>query len=446
MSQTVELVQEIVRDRYSRQATFSINRKEILFPNFFPRIKNSEELNILMNMLSLDQLEHVQAFTIRLSNHPDKILSVKSNLNQLRIDQPNTYAFSLENNFFNKTAMIIDPACEYMYYEGGDEGTKLLNQIKTLQKSERRLNPIKEYLERRAYLKTRYETDKYNRTKKAEYKKFWYGLDRNQEEMSKLIGETHDIEILYESDILIPFVPVILNNGLLDITNRINTVSNAITPSDKHSASYYILNITTLKDDDLLNNIINSISQDTANITAIKIKYCELNKTDYVIQRENYRELMKSLANNTQENEEKVYLLFESGPQTLPSATVGFDMVSTSMTGLDGDGGFGTSAYGRYYMLDRLWSYTYDQVKRIFKNNNNNLTCSCPACTDISKLYPNQINPDIWNRLRREHYVYQMNGLMKTITTHIDQRKIELIREIIQRSQVPKLAELIPRM
>lgn len=445
MSQKKITIEELDRDRYSRTAILKIGEKELKFPNFFPQIKNNEELDAFIEMITLSPPEHIGAYTVRLSDHPNEVFSNKSLLNQLTIDLA-SYAYQPIRNFYDKIIMMIDPSAEYLFYEGGTNSTKLSNQIKHIYKRERKLKTISNFLQNKENMRNKLSHEKFGSWKKREYKKFWYTLDKNQEKMSELIGETHDIEINYNTDILLPFVPIILNEGMLDISIRINKISNAI--AARESATYLILNITTLKNDVIMDKIIDFLKNDPNKITVLKIKYMALYKSGYMVQRENYRKLMKTMSNIIKNENEKFFILLDGDIQSFPSAAVGFDMVSTSMTGLDGDGAFGSypgSPYGRWFYSKKLWSISRNKTVEMFENNKSP-PCSCPACVELKQIGPRKVKPKKWNKLRREHYLHKMNDLMKTIVNHISHNEIELIQQIILQSEVPKLAELIPRM
>jgi len=443
MSQRGIAVQELDRDRYSRAAILNMGEKKLKFPNFFPRIKNAEELDSFIRIITLFPQDHIGAYYVRLSDQPNEVFSNKAVLNQLTIEM-DRYAYEPTRSFYDKTIMMIDPSPEYLFYEGGDESNKLYQQLKYINWKERKLHIVLKYLETKKHMKNVLPYEKFGGWKKSEYKRFWYRLDRNQEEMSRFIGETHDIEISYDSDILVPFVPIILNEGMLDISIRINKISNAISARD--SATYLILNITTLKNDEIMKKLIDFLENDPTKITIFKVKYLELHKSGYMIQRENYRQLMRTMSNIIEGDKEKFYVLLDGGIQCFPSAAVGFDMVSTSMTGLDGDGVFGTTPYGRWFYPKKLWSIPHKKAIDMFEKNKGSPPCSCPACAEITQIGPRKVKPGRWNELRREHYLYSMNDLMKTISNHISQKKIELIQQFILKSEVPKLAELIPRM
>jgi len=442
LSQKELFVNETDRDRFSRTGQLILGDKSILLPNFGPRIKSRHELSSLANMSSLFPTDNVGFYTIRFSDQPQSIIPKIFTLMQTRIDAGYLQNQSMKT-FVDENVLLIDPCPEYLFYEGCSDS--LLKQLKHINKTQRKLRLVLDYLQKKKNNKERMrKKTNYNNWKKSAYRRFWNELYRNTEELSKLIGEVYDIELKYNADILLPFVPVIDNDGMLDITNRINRISNAIAKNE--SASYYLLKTSVLKNEALVNRMVDYIAREPSKLTVIKIKNINLWQSGTMVQREIYRGMMRSLSYITEDNPSKAFLLLECGNHSLPSAAVGFDMVSTSMTGLDLDAAYGHNVYGGWYSPTKLWQLSYDEAKRVFRNNDGTPPCSCPACVEIGAKGIDNLIPSVWNNLRREHYIHTMNQTMQNISIAVTQGESELIRQSLIQSEVPKLAELILRM
>ena len=191
---------------------------------------------------------------------------------------------------------------------------------------------------------------------------------------------------------------------------------------------------------------MNYVDVDPSKLTIMKFKNINLTKEGALEERENYRMLMRHLAYLTEDNKEKVFMLFDADKHAIPSVSVGFDIVSTNMTGLDGDGGFGAQpgGFGGWYDKKQLWSIKFKDVEKL-ATNNGGLPCSCPACTEINEIGIKTIEKDRWNKLRREHYVYIMNEIMTYVASLTTLRNIEEIRMTLLNSEISKLSRLIPR-
>jgi len=177
--------------------------------------------------------------------------------------------------------------------------------------------------------------------------------------------------------------------------------------------------------------------------TIIKFKNLDLWNPGRIVQRENYKKLMDAMYETRKKNPNKLYIALENWYQSFPSACYGFNIVSTSMHGYDRDSEFGKNARGSWFDPDVMWYIPYNDLKKLIKNNENRLPCSCSVCRSIPSL--DKIDIDSWNMLRREHYVLTMNEYMRMIKQAIEDKNIELAREKLANSELSGLKNLIPR-
>lgn len=176
----------------------------------------------------------------------------------------------------------------------------------------------------------------------------------------------------------------------------------------------------------------------------MKIKNLDLWNSGQLVQKESYKKLMDTMFEIRKKNPSKMFLALENWYQCFVSACYGFDIVSSSMTGFDRDSEYGTNTYGSWFDPELMYYVPFDILKkRIVKNTENRLPCSCYACTQISDL--ENVERDIWYIRRREHYVLTMNKNMRMIRQAIEDRNIELAREKIVNSDISGLKNLIPR-
>jgi len=444
LSQLLNLIEED-RDRFSRMGTLYIGNKITNIPGFIPRIRTKEELDIFINLASLYPQKYIKGFLIRFSDKPDIILPSQSKLSQMNLNME-SFAFEGYKKILSEYICVIDPSCEYLLYEGNNEAYKLLSLFKKNKGRKNKFDYFIKYLNRRISAKKELTSNSYRNWKKREYKRLWYNFDRNISLMGRMIGEIQDLESKYKSDILIPCVPIIYNETMLDISININRISNAIADKNKNSATYLILNGTGLNNDNIIEKLQNFLLKDPSKITIMKLKNVDLNNSSMLLQREYYNEIMSTIINIIEDNNNKTYMLLDGGNQTFPSLISGFDIASTSMIGLDGDvvGSFGTTPYGRWFYKNKLITLPRKKIIDMY-DNNNNMLCSCPACVDISRVGPRNVSPDKWNILRREHYIFKMNELMSDITNSIKRREIELMRQFLLQSELSRLAMLVPR-
>jgi len=253
---------------------------------------------------------------------------------------------NLYDDFFSKTISLIDPATEYLQYEFYFD--------KFLQTSEkvRFPRPVMSYLKARENRKKNSTSTAYKDWKDRQHKDFWHNLDRNLRQRNDLITDYFNLESQFETKILIPRVPIIENLSMLDIALRINDISKALAIGRGECATYLLLS----------NRIIQYVRYDPSKLTIIKFKNLSLWETGDFDERQVFRDLMHEMSEIKKYKKEKMFMLLESSLQSFPSASYGFDIVSSSMRLLDEDSAYGHSGYGAYFDEDILWNVPYEKL------------------------------------------------------------------------------------
>jgi hypothetical protein len=433
------VVKTLDEDRFARVTQVALGEKTIVTPNFCTLVKNEKEFNSLMRLRLLTEPKYLGSFAIRLFDTLDTILPRLQNQNQMRLhNHKSVEEFFLR--FYRKNITLIDPSLEYLRYEFF--AGKFLRTLRRIRKP-KQLDMLLHYLEERDFKKQTVTEDEYERWKKAFHRKFWYDLDRNQLERGRFVGDFIDLETMCGTDIIIPPVPIVDSEGMLDIAVRINNLTKAIAPRTKPYATYFLLQKGVLRNENLVKKIIALLKADLTQLTIFKIKNLDLWNPGRITQRENYKKLMDAMYETRKKHPSKLYIALENWYQSFPSACYGFNIVSTSMHGYDRDSKFGKNVRGSWFDPDNMWYIPYNELKKLMKNNENRLPCYCPVCKGISDL--DKIDPDSWNMLRREHYVLTMNEYMRMISQAIKDKNIELAREKLANSELSGLKNLIPR-
>ena len=434
-------VDKLYEDRFARTTQITLGEKVLLTPNFCTLVQNQYEFDSLIKLSLLDEAKYLGAYVIRIFDTLNTLIPRLQRQNQMDISSGQ----SLEELFirFNRTNLgIIDPATEYLLYEF--HAGRFLRTLRRIRK-QRQLDVLIRYLEERYAKKEQLKNNviEYEAWKKAAHKKFWYNLDRNALERGRFVGDYLDLETMCGSGISIPPVPIVDSEGMLDIALRINRLAKAIAPRTKPYATYLLLQTSVLRNDALVDKIIEYMKADPTQLTIIKIKNLDLWSAGLVRQREAYRKLMDSMCEIRKKNPSKLYMALENWFVSFASACYGFNMVSTSMHGYDRDSEYGTNTRGSWFDPDLMYYVPFEDLETIVHNNGNRLPCYCSICKQIVSL--ENIERDAWNMLRREHYVLTMNEYMRMISQAIKEQNIELAIDKLSNSEVSRLKTLIPR-
>lgn len=450
MNQTNKLkVSQIDRDRFARATEASLEGKLILTPNFSPLIQSFNEFDIyLRRILSTENNQHLGTFVMRIFDANKILLPLIKLKNQKRLDDETKSASSLYGDFFEKTISLIDPATEYLDFEFHfDKFIKLADKVHFPRQ-------VMAYLHLKDRRKKNSSSTDYKRWKGQAHRKFWYDIDRERRRLNDLITEYFDLDATFETKILIPPMPLIDNEGLLDIAIRINNMSKALAVNRGECATYFLLSKSTLRNKKILEKIVEYMKHDPATLTIFKFKNLTLWTSGIFTEREAFRDLMKDISEIKKDKPEKLFMLLEGSFQCFPSASYGFDLVSSSLRILDIDSAYGeNSGYGGYFYEDKLWNAKYTDIPEIMSNNDGHLPCPCYICRSIAydsvkkELQHNRkkLTKEEWNSYRREHNLFVMNSLMKMINRAIKEKQIELVRQKIKDSEISNLKTLIPQ-
>ena len=371
------IVNQIDRDRFARATSTTLESKQILTPNFSPLIQSSNELDIyLKRVLATDGNEHLGTFVMRVFDASKLLLPWISMKNQRSLDVNIKPFLTLQKQFLDNTITIIDPATEYLDFEFHfDDFLSLASVVRFPQQVMTYLNTK----ERRK--KNSQSSEDYKKWKTQAHKMFWYELDRERRRLNDLITDYFDLEAKFETKILVPPMPIVDNEGLLDIAVRINNMSKALAVDRGECATYFLLSKSILRNANILSKIIEYMQNDTATLTIFKFKNLELWNPGTNTEREAFRELMQIMSDIKKENPKKLFMLLEGGYQCFPSASYGFDIVSSSLKLLDIDSAYGTNAgFGGYFVEDNLWNARYVDLPELMTNNDGFLPCPCNMC------------------------------------------------------------------
>lgn len=393
-------------------------------------------MNLLIKLRKDYRTEYLGTYVIRLFDI-DRLLQPWLAIRD-QTTLPGTWVAESFRRFRENNILFIDPALEYLYYEFHLHKFDSPRVPRVFANYVRECNAYKDKLERAG------AKEEYFKWKQAKHKLFWKELDEDSRERDAMLGETRDIELGYGADILLPPVPLITSEKLLDISIRINEIFREISRQRAESATYFMFQSSALKSETLIEKIKQYITEeDKSDLTILKFKNLDVEKRGALFERQTYKDLMRDLAFVKQTNLKRVFMLLESGHQAFPSAVSAFDIVSTSLTGLDGDSKYGKDPYGMWYDPQKMVHRPFEDVIRIFRNNGGHLPCPCQVCRQITNL--RALNSDEWNISRRLHYGLTMNSFMSQIARAIGERNPELARDKLADSDIANLKELIPR-
>lgn len=443
-------ITETDRDRFARTTRTTINEKTILTPCFSPRLKKSpnyDELELFMRLRATQPTPYLGAYIIRLFNlkkliDPRLAWEHQTTLADSYVEE--TFLKFRKNNVF-----FIDPALEYLFYT-----TRMKNLASTPNLPEPILEYVEDSLRKKEEIPYRY----YKNWHRAHHSKFWHELDKDRRTRNRMIGELLDYQMGRRADIAIPPVPLATNESLFDLAIAINRISRELARANYESvdrcATYFLFPswILTRKESIkkyIMTKLVDYLKRTPAKLTILKFKYLNIGQ-NRIVEREEIRKLLEQISRIRKAQPKRLFMLLEAGIYASTLMTVGFDIVSTSLTTHDGDGGFSVEKRGQWFDPKEMVPRSIEDTWTMYKNGEDNLPCYCSACTRMSRVMEEltnykSIDIDEWNMFRREHYCLTMNEIMRQTDQAVENRQIELFTEKLVNSELALLKDLIPR-
>jgi hypothetical protein len=441
---------EVVKPKWDRCARTGIikigENKVVLDITFAPTVTTSDEMTMLMKGMAIEPLDHAHACVIRLHDASDTIKPVKRRSKAAALDGSDFTAKNRYSNaFLDFATIIIEPGTDSMKYEGRMkefatspdvpfELRKFANRMMTyrVRKKKGSAAPDGKSLEIRI---------------KLEYDEFWdwLMLSENRAKLQGIISETIESEFGLGSDFGLGPVPVIDSEKMLNYTKDVNRLTLAIWPKGQNDncATYLILAPEVFSNPDLMKKIVAYIREVGTKFIVIKFKNLQLdlrNKGDECKEMQNLLLAINEIKH--EHNDDRVFVALEAGFQMYPFAAGGFDIVSTSMTGYDGEfpfhrgGGRDISGY-----FDITWLAPRDAKyarKMLSFGGFPHEGCICSRVRDVEAALLD------WPKIRREHYIRRVDELYGQIWSFIDEQKIELAKGRVSNSRVSNLKHILP--
>jgi hypothetical protein len=427
-------VTELERDRYARTARIRLADRQITTPHFFTLVKNPDEFQSILDLTAEKQPPSASGCVVRLFDAQRVLGEHLANMTQIRVDALSRYVEERFHTFLETKILVIDPATEYLFYE-----PCLPRWIDDLSLPA----PIVGYARRCKTQKERLDSSEYSKWKEAHHTLFWNEMSEDAASRNRMIGEVFDLELRYRSTILLPPVPLVRSQRQMNVSIQINEVAHGISAGrSAEFASYFIIQQGMLDDEESVDELLKYLRNTQTRITVLKFKYLNLTNPGRISHLVAYRDFLQQLSFLKETNKDRVFIVLENGYQVFPSATVAFDIASTSMTGYDGDSQYGQGEYGAWFDPEQMVHVPFKDLKKICRNNHNRLPCAHDTCGNIDIA---TIDPDSWNRVRRKHYVLTMNDYMTMIAKAIKDKKIELAIDKLINSDISRLKKLIPR-
>jgi len=431
---------EFDRDRYARVGQVQLGERGVLTPQYSPLLKSKspDEMEIFLHARTLTEATNSKSCVVRLFDAEDILGTRRSNLTQRRMDNLTRFVEEPFVDFVNNGFPIVDPAPEYLLYEPNQSKWIADNIPKLLS------NYAQECVRRHKRVETGRESQTaYRKWKQAHHRTFWTQLSKDARSRNSLIGDIYDQELRHGSPFMLPIVPLITDDKMLEISLQINSVGASIGAKREATfANYFVLPSRKVAHRPTMAKILEYVRSSAATANFFKFKYQNLTASGNRGQLFGYRDFLQEIALLRSKNHNRLFAVLDNGYQAFPSAVVAFDIVSTSITGFDLEGGHGQSPFGWWLDPEEMVHISFEDTLEVFRNSGNVLPCGHATCRSLDLR---GIGHEEWNIARRRCSFLTLSNYMSMITEAIATKRTELTIDKINRSDLVRLRKLIPR-
>ena len=439
------IIKERIWDRNYSSSELILNGKIIQCTNISPLLKSTrpDEMDLLYMTKTKHTLEHVESFVVRLFDAPkiyfpkiDAIIAKKDSLEKF-IDKP--IKNPLEN-YLKRMVSIPDVGFEFLYY---DRNRKKIREFASLHDE---LKPINDYLD---LLEKNKESMKDNPKRfvyvnKSLHNDFWRDLFAKNESKRRgaMIGRILDYQRKY-FDYDNPPANFVDSSEMFEYAKQINETSQAIAYSnERECATSFTLHSSVLRNEDLFDKILEFLKRDENKLTILKFKELDLRaKVDYTM-RDSFKRLLQTISEIKLDNKKKAFMILEAGNQYIVCLPV-FDMVSRSLTMIDGDVGFGrNSGRGQFWDINKNYPRRAKEMEQVFDNDPEGFRHTNEIGNEIIDL--KELKNTEYNKIRRQYFLACINKQAIDMKKHtVDGTSEIYLNQILGNSELAPLRDLI---
>lgn len=437
------------RCKFSESMDLNINNKTLVTPTFAPRLKSDGEQKIYSDVKRTYAPRQLSAQVVRILDTGRTLYSNPS-LKKKVLPSLGDQTLDTQPPQSGENVLFVDPALEYLYYSVNME--RLIN---TPYVSRTIRNYLTKFLEKSKDQEEERKINPHNVISKQlfrekEHANFWSCVKNDANIRMRLIRDTFNIEMRARADILIPPVPLIMNQHLLEVTIFMNEKGRAFSASlseeKRECADYFIIHPKILKSKQMMATIKEYVSESETPITIFKFKNLNLCDETLATERGEFKSFLMEMSLITKHGENKAFVMFEAGNQIFPAAFSSFAIVSTGLNMDREDRRMeqkDISPFISRYDPKNMVMQSKETFLDTVENNDKVIPCYCEDCIGHPKVAEHDFIE--YNRRAKEHYLLCREQEMREIIVAIEKQESQMGFEKLQRSSLKNLVDIIPR-
>lgn len=430
-------VEDVHNDRCSRSGRAWIGAKPVLLHTLAPLITRTPYdrrayLESRVNYPS--DTDHAGMMVVRSIDLGAALGPLRASLGQTALGgMPSA---RVKRDLIGATPLMVDPSTDYTWYARHQK--ELADDPDTPLEIRRLARDMQEKLPKE---QRRLSGEPTGMRRIDVHDKFWLGLLHDGSAAPSIVSQALAAQHRWGADVALPPVPAARDARMLEVSDKINRLARAVWTGDS-CADYIILTQDFLSDESNVDALTGRLLSSRARISVLKIKNHTLEQVPKVGERVMLKRILEAVNEAKSSDPNRLFALLEAGHAMYPAAAGGFDIVSTSMTGIDYESpGYAPSGlgWGHYYSPKHMTTLKWASVRKMLSKNG--LPCSCTICREMPPNPPK----DVWNLQRRSHYVHcASGGMLADLTRFVDDQRIELARQRITKSAISNFAGVLP--
>lgn len=277
---------------------------------------------------------------------------------------------------------------------------------------------------------------------------FWLDLLNDRKLCEDVVSYSLENEAKCGADIGIPLTPPVWSLETLELSKRFNQLGRWLWREHKECATSLILAPSVLRDDNQVDEIAAYLESVDSKANQLKFKYLNLADSNQTEHRNRCRYLMNKIDLTRQKDPNRLFIAAECGNQAYPFAMLGFDVINTSFTGFEKEGGGRKHqkefvGYSAYYSKDDLIHIPYTRLYHQTFPSHGGLPCDHEVCISVSSL--EGMPRDYWNfMIARPHYGLTWDGFLTEMSDYINTKQVQKAKQRLIFSELCALKSLIP--
>ncbi len=396
------------REGLAKTCEVTLGNKQFLTPGFAIRLDSQEKLKLYLSVKQRGQTRHLAGYVVHLTDAQRVLGRRLRDINQIDLQ-----GRTVDKEFLRSSLsdlVIIDPALEHLYY-----GAHLADFAVSPNMPKELVDYALDYDSAKRTLGASVPDNKNKPLRtwlNERHLKFWSRLEKDERARTRFIRDMLVRQLDFGATMMVPPVPLITNSSqLFELAKIINRKSFEVSRLVGECAEAFTFQIGTVRNSTLMNELKEVVSSDHSNsrLTVLKFKYMNLNEEERIIERTAFRNLMQELDMISRLNPNRIFMLLESGNQTLVCAGRGFDFLSTSFS-VDRDDRMRRterSPWSKWFDGKYQTLLSRDDLLIAWRNNGNRIPDDCRECVSVSD--PESLSMDEWNKSTKRHYLFRRN-------------------------------------